>query len=525
MLPSASPAALCSFPCVLRRAWAVIIPLAGAFAAGAAELVRGPYLQSGTPSSVIVKWRTDVPTHSIVFYGDHPDSLVYVTGHLQPTTEHQVRVTGLSPSSKYFYSIGSFGETLAGGDSEHFFVTHPPPGSRKPTRLWAIGDCGTASAGHPGSQWVRDAYYQFARTNATDVWLMLGDNAYYDGTDDEYSQAVFNIYPTMLRNTVLWSTIGNHETYAPDFEGRIAYHDIFSLPMNAEAGGVPSGTENYYSFNYANIHFVCLDSELSDRSAAGPMLTWLEQDLAANTNDWLIAFWHSPPYTKGSHDSDNRLDNFGNMIQMRTNVVPILESYGVDLVLCGHSHNYERSYLLDGHYGFSQTLTGSMLKDAGSGRTNDTGAYLKTSTGPAPNAGAVYVVAGSSGWATGLQPAHHPAMYITLLEMGSMVIDVDGHRLDARFLRETGAIDDYFTIVKGAPAEPLRLAVFKVSDGTVTARWKSIAGESYYIEQATSLAAADWSPVSDPIIATGATTSWSSKIPESTKAFYRVVTK
>jgi acid phosphatase type 7 len=507
----------------LKRAWAVIIPLAAAFSVSAAELVRGPYLQSGTPTSVIVKWRTDVPTNSIVFYGDDPSELSHVTGHVQPTTEHQVRVSGLSPASKYFYRIGSFGETLAGGDAEHYFVTHPAAGVRKATRIWALGDCGTAAAGHPGSQLVRDAYYGFAGTNATDVWLMLGDNAYYDGTDAAYTTAVFDVYPAMLRNTVLWSTIGNHETYAPDFEGRIAYHDIFSLPMNAEAGGVPSGTENYYSFNYANIHFVCLDSELSDRAVSGPMLAWLRQDLDANTNDWLIAFWHSPPYTKGSHDSDNRFDNFGNMIQMRTNVVPILESYGVDLVLCGHSHNYERSYLLNGHYGFSQTLSEAMLKDGGSGRTNDTGAYLKASSGPGPNEGAVYVVAGSSGWATVLQPTNHPAMYITLLRMGSMVIDVDGNRLDARFLRETGAVDDSFTIMKGAPAEPLRFAVFKFSSGRLIARWKSIAGETYRVEQATSLEMADWSSVSHRITASGATTSWTNAIPGGTAAFYRVV--
>src|SRR5687767_13392543 len=128
---------------ILRRMWAVIIPLAGAFTASAAELVRGPYLQSGTPTSVIVKWRTDVPTASIVFYGDQPDDLALVTGQIHPTTEHQVRISGLSPASKYFYSVGSFGETLAGGDSDHFFITHPPAGSRKPVRIWAIGDCGT----------------------------------------------------------------------------------------------------------------------------------------------------------------------------------------------------------------------------------------------------------------------------------------------------------------------------------------------------------------------------------------------
>ena len=52
------------------------------------------------------------------------------------------------------------------------------------------------------------------------------------------------------------------------------------------------------------MHFVCLDSQESSRSTTGPMFTWLRQDLAATTAEWVIAFWHHPPYSKGSHDSD-----------------------------------------------------------------------------------------------------------------------------------------------------------------------------------------------------------------------------
>ena len=476
----------------------------------------------GTPSGVIVKWRSDEPTESIVFYGTHPDDLLLVSGNLEQTTEHAVQVSGLDANTQYFYSIGSLFERLAGGDEAHSFVTHPRAGKPKPTRIWAIGDCGTAAVGYPGSAMVRDAYYRFAKTNRTDVWLMLGDNAYYSGTDYEYQAAVFDTFGAMLRNTILWSTIGNHETYGADDEGRIAYHDIFSLPSNAQAGGIASGTENYYSFDYANIHFVCLDSELSSRSTNGPMWTWLQQDLSANTNDWLIAFWHSPPFTKGSHDSDNLNDNFGNMTLMRANFVSLLESYGVDLVLCGHSHCYERSYLINGHYGFSASLTDSMIKDAGSGRPSETGAYRKL-LGPAPNQGAVYVVAGSSGWATFLQPQPHPAMYITLLQMGSMVIDINSNRLDARFLRETGSIDDHFTIIKGGATEPLRITVFQFADGYTVVRWKSIAGRSYQIEQASNLEDPHCTADSDPILASGTTTSWTNVVEAPDKAFYRVV--
>ena len=511
---------------MIRRLLLAWIVVCSCGPAQGTQVKRGPYLQNGTPQSVIVKWRTDDEVESIVRYGTNLADLSDVRGNLATTTNHEVRVTGLLPGQRYFYSIGTLAEVLAGGDTNHCFITPPPPGTKKPTRIWAIGDCGTAShpffSRDPGSVKVRDGYLNFAGTNHTDVWLMLGDNAYSYGTDAEYQVAVFQTYPMLLRNTLLWSTLGNHETYEIGRIAPYAYHDIFSLPAAAEGGGTRSGTENYYSFDYANIHFVCLDSELSDRAPDGPMATWLHADLAANTNDWLIAFWHSPPYTKGSHDSDDMFDNFGNMTFMRTNFVSILESYGVDLVLCGHSHSYERSYLIDGHYGFSDSLMPEMIKDAGSGRPEDTGEYRKRS-GPGANEGAVYVVAGSSGYVSFLQPEHHPAMFVTLLKMGSMVIDISGDRLDAKFLRETGAIDDHFTITKGEPDEQLRIARIRLQNGDMEIAWKSQAEKKYRVEQASDLQNAPWEVASPEIIATGATSFWSGAADPEAKVFYRVV--
>ncbi len=481
-------------------------------------LIRGPYLQMGTPRSIVVRWRTDFPTDSVVAYGTAPDNLNQAASALDETTEHAIQLSLLSPNTRYYYSVGNSSGMLAGGP-DYCFLTAPI--APKPTRIWAIGDCGTAGLGGNAAG-VRDAYRNYAGGRYTDVWLFLGDNAYYEGTDRDYQRAVFETYPEMLRKTVAWSTLGNHETYAPTSGPQVPYFDIFSMPTQGEAGGVPSGTEHYYSFNYGSIHFVCLDSELSNRQPNGPMLTWLQADLAANTNKWLIAFWHSPPYTKGSHDSDNLFDNGGNMTEMRTGVVPVLESYGVDLVLSGHSHNYERSYLLSGHYGFADSITPSMVKDSGSGRPAETGAYLKPTAGPGANEGAVYVVAGSSGWATH-RTGFHPAMYVSLLEMGSLVLDVDGNRLDAKFLRENGVIKDEFTILKGGPAEPLRIATFRLSNGKALAQWKSVAGHTYQIERSASLTAPQWVAASNPIQASGATTSWTNAVGGGS-GFYRVVT-
>ncbi|MEI6356703.1 MAG: metallophosphoesterase, partial [Verrucomicrobiota bacterium] len=153
-----------------------------------------------------------------------------------------------------------------------------------------------------------------------------------------------------------------------------------------------------------------------------------------------------PPYTKGSHDSDKRSDSDGRMAQMRENILPILEAGGVDLVLTGHSHGYERSFLLDGHYGTSTNLVASMIKDRRDGRPDGDGAYTK-SGGLRPHEGAVYIVSGSAGQASGGK-LDHPAMYLSLNKLGSLVIDIDGPVAEVKFIGSKGQVRDYFSLRK-----------------------------------------------------------------------------
>lgn len=405
-------------------------------------VTRGPYLQQGRENAVIVRWRTDIPTTSAVNFGQSPTGLVSSAGQSNPTTEHEVLLSGLSPETRYWYAIGSASSILLQGP-QLTFETAPPRGARRPFRAWVLGDSGTQNS---DAARVKTSYLAFEAGNPAEVLLMLGDNAYSSGTDAEYQAAVFEMYPEILPRMSLWPALGNHDaastTTVPLETG--PYYDIFSLPKSGEAGGLPSGSEGYYSFDHANAHFICLNSAQGDVAYVLGMGAWLQADLQSTTQEWVIAYWHHPPYSKGSHDSDTN----STMSFMRAAVLPLLESAGVDLVLSGHSHSYERSVLLDGHYGPSSTLQPFHVLDAGNGSIAGSGPYKKPSHGASAHEGAVYVVAGSSGQVT-MAPLNHPVMVQNLAELGSVVLDFWGAEVLVSFLDQYGGVADSFTVVKG----------------------------------------------------------------------------
>lgn len=437
-------------------------------ASGSGALTRGPYLQMAAPTTMTIRWRSTQSTLGRVRFGtDIADLNQTADESAIPAApfDHVVTLTGLTPNTTYFYSVGSATDTLASG-ANYTFKTPPAAGTPVNTRIWVLGDAGTSGNStlpeDVNQIAVRDAFYTWTGARTPSLVLQLGDNAYNSGTDGEFQKGVFNIYPTMLSKTPFWSCLGNHETDGASVNSTAyPYFDIYSLPMAGESGGVASGTEHYYSFDYGNIHFIALDSMISSRAVDnpataginedGPMAAWLRTDLASTTATWIICFFHHPTYSKGSHDSDSSTDSGGRMVQMRQNFLPILEAGGVDLVLSGHSHSYERSYLLDGHYGLSSTLVPAMKKNAGDGRPTGNGAYIKPLTGPRDHFGAVYAVAGSSGKISGV--SLHPAHCIFLNNLGSLVLDVDGTRLDATFVRENGTTPDTFTMIKQGAAD------------------------------------------------------------------------
>ncbi|MEM7040295.1 MAG: metallophosphoesterase family protein, partial [Bacteroidota bacterium] len=370
----------------------------------AQSLVRPAYLQKPTQNSIIIRWRTDVPTDSRVQYGSSPTNLSQTVDVSGSFTDHEVALTGLSTNTVYYYSIGTTTQQLAGGDNNHQFRTFPSTFSTPRMKAWVIGDFGKRNS---EQRQVADSWAIHPEFEDTDIWLWLGDNAYQDGTDNDYTEKVFdsiNGYGPMWPRIPFLPTPGNHDYLSiqppvlsiDPVNHSGAYYDAVNVYTNAEAGGTPSGMEAFYSYDYGNVHFLSINSELgtivgssndwigtyplfnifASPFTSSPLTNWLHQDLSSTTKRWKVAYWHQPPFTDGSHETGTFWEIF--MEAMRNNIIPILEQYGVDLVLCGHSHVYERSYLIKGHYDDPNTWDpNTMLVDGGSGTDSLGEAYVK----------------------------------------------------------------------------------------------------------------------------------------------------
>lgn len=406
----------------------------------------GPYLSPSTQTEAIITYYTSQPSNTIITYGIDANNLNNEYRNDSLTTRHEARIGQLSPGKTYHYAINGI-PTFLNRTNLQFVKTAPSIGKDTITNIWVTGDFGN---GLPTQHLVYADYLLKNGLQSTDLWMWLGDNAYDQGTFGEYQRNVFDIYDLSLRNHVLLPTLGNHDAKSCITTQDVGpYFDLFTLPKNGETNTVASGTEAYYSYNYANIHFICLESTDNNRMRSGKMMQWLEQDLKSNTAKWTIAFWHHPPYSKGSHDSDNE----GQLIEMRENANPLLEKYGVDLVLNGHSHSYERTYLLDAHYGKSETFDAAIhLPQTGDGSNTP---YEKTIT-KVGHKGTVYALVGSSGISDFDSSLDHPAHASTSSLIGSMLLQIDGNELHAEFISPLipNGMGDKFTIVKTNEIEP-----------------------------------------------------------------------
>lgn len=392
-------------------------------------VARQPYLVTQTKNSMGIKWQTTASEVGKVRYGLSADSLTQELEEKSETKKHKITLSNLKECTRYFYKVVS--NSLVIDNKGRSFTTLCDKSDKQ--LLWVIGDSGDDTLNQ------KRVYHQFLKYidndyTKLDMWILLGDNAYTSGTQKQFNKSLFKPFAELVKRFTPWAVPGNHDMR------RWAFYDIFDFPAHGESGGVPSGDEEYYSIDNGNLHLVMLDSETVNRDSDGDMAKWLRKDLAANTKPWVIVAFHTPPYSDGGHKSDDCWDSGGRLCDMRKNFVPIFDEYGVDLVLSGHSHGYERSKLIINHLGKSDTFSKkNIVEDKKTG-------YVKSLL-EKKNSGTIYQVCGSS---AKLDNAtyNHPALPYSLAEMGSLLIEITPNQLTSKFLNIDGNISDAFSITK-----------------------------------------------------------------------------
>lgn len=377
--------------------------------AASANLVWKPYLQQLTDTAVVVRWMTKTGSSSIVRYATDTSYSVSASATTRTisalgTQMHSVQLGGLKSDTTYFYKVYTNHEDLW-PEQTLSFRTAPSRGSTKSFTFAAFGDFGKNS---DSQKRLRD---RMARDSLRFL-VTTGDNAYDAGRYTEFATNVFQIYGNVFSKAAVFPTLGNHD-YATSSGG--PYLDLFSLPRNARRA---ADQERYYSFDYGNVHVVALDTNTllnaTDSAADDDMFDWLRDDLSRTTQPWKIAVMHHAPYSTGSHGSDSRV---------RAKLVPIFEQYGVDLVLSGHDHIYQRTKPLRG---------GQMTTVAQGGIV-----YVVTGAGAAAN-----YSCGSADWLAVAICSSNSAIYNR--------IQVNGSTLTVEAIDDAGTVRDSFSLSQSA---------------------------------------------------------------------------
>ena len=479
----------------------------GLFAAPAAEggvrlplFTVLPYIQPGANSllqdgkeSMIIAWQTfaGVAEFSVEFgatpqYGaaavvTHAPRTAGKGGDAEQRFNWTAEVAGLSLGRKYYYRVRGNNQALAEG----YFTTRQPRGHR--IRFVAFGD---NSYGDISDRAI--AYHTYKQN--PDFVMNCGDNVYESGTDDEYQRYFFPVYNAdlagpregapLLRSVPFYTVIANHDVQGKDDKGHevadftrnpdaLAFYTAMHLPLNGPPApsrqtptiGPAAAIDRFracagarfprmanYSFDYGDAHFLCLDSNRYIDPNDEPLQAWIAQDLSATAAIWKFVVYHHPPFNVGDEHYE---------VQHMRVLAPLFERCGVDVVLSGHEHNYQRARPLK-------------FVPAGPGKSADLGAKDRRVPGvftidssfdgirnTRPN-GVMYIVTGAGGkhlydagftddpsrW-THADDGHAAYVVKMVTDRHSLsVFDVDGARLTMAQVDEAGQEIDRLTITK-----------------------------------------------------------------------------
>jgi len=392
------------------------------FFSDAQQIIVPPYLQPGNASTLtkeqkVLIWQTDsIPgKYKVEFalgsFGQKVSvaktTFVKLNLNNKTTFLYRASLTGLKFDSEYSYRVSLNEQTITEGS----FSTRS---KKQQTKFAVFGDCG---AGTP--QQAEIAYQVFQQK--PQFVLVTGDNVYRSGLESEYRKNFFPYYSSkeaspltgapLMQSVPFYMLLGNHDVFGSDFDKTpdgLAYFYYNDLPLNGPSteltvtvegseGKVKAFKSNSgsrfpkmsnFSFDQGNVHIVCLDANPYTNPLDPTLVQWLSEDLRNSKADWKIVSYHHPGFNSSKAHYDYQ--------QMRL-LSPVLEQLGVDLVLTGHVHNYQRTLPLT--FDPQKNSTGTQYLISNEGRVD--GKFMLdekfdgiTNTKPK---GIIYIVTGAGG--------------------------------------------------------------------------------------------------------------------------------
>lgn len=322
--------------------------------ANAQVVDRYPNVQRPSQTTATIAWRRANPSTGTLYLGTTSglwsDSVS--TGGLDQ--KHFFDLVALQANTTYYYQVKSIAPNDTFISAIEQFETAPLPLADKVSFL-AYGDCGYNNT-------IQNQVAGLMELENPDFAIVTGDIDQNVG--DNYDDIFFGVYKDLLKKECHFTCIGNHDTYA---DNAATYLDAFYLFSNN-----PANTERYYSFEWGDAKFVCLDANL-DYTTGSAQFNWMIDEFKCNDKKWLFIFFHQPPWTNAwsldYYVPFSPYFLYQGDEDMRTDLVPEFEKYKVDFVVNGHSHCYQRGemngvqYLVTGGAGAS-TLDGNTNSNA-----------------------------------------------------------------------------------------------------------------------------------------------------------------
>jgi hypothetical protein len=281
----------------------------------------GPSLQNVKQDEITVAWETRVPAASAVYYGK--GALTDVVSDPTPVTFHKIKIKGLEQETEYKYLAVT--NKLAAPES--VFRTAIRRDTPFKFVVWADDQ---------SNPQIFEPLVDMMIERKPDIGISVGDEVGCGGDYPEWANEFFHPLRRLIIKMPFFVAIGNHE-YCESSCGKpvVWFENYMALP---DTGGY------YRAATYGNSRFIMLNQQ-QDLSCPGVVpgtnqYEWLLKELESpeyKAADFHFMFMHKPPYSDcwsgGYYDGES---------SARTNLVPLIEKYGIDIVFSGHTHDYER---------------------------------------------------------------------------------------------------------------------------------------------------------------------------------------